>query len=64
MFDLGVAVRQCPLLAVAIVTDLVTRLRAGFGLTTWMQAIGTAQDRPCLPRLIRLSTAAQGLRLR
>jgi len=40
--DLGTTVRQRPLLAVAIVTHLVTRLRAGLGLATWMQTIGAA----------------------
>ena len=29
-------------------------------LAFWMQNIGTAQDRRCLPRLLRLSTVAQG----
>ena len=28
----------------------------------WMQTTGAAQDRDCLPRLFRLSTAAQGRR--
>ena len=38
----SVSVRWRPLLAVAIVTHLVTRLRAGFGLTTWMQTTGAS----------------------
>jgi hypothetical protein len=29
-------------------------------LTTWMQTVGTAQNRPCLHRLLRPSTTAQG----
>ena len=36
----SVNVRWRPPLAVAIVTHLVTRLRAGFGLATWMQTTG------------------------
>jgi len=63
MPDLGaisVSVRWCPLLALAIVTHLVTRLRAGFGLVTWMQNIGTVQDRCCLPSLLRLFTVVLG----
>jgi hypothetical protein len=30
------------------------------GQATWMQNMGTAQDRRCLPRLLCLSTVAQG----
>jgi hypothetical protein len=36
----SVSVRWRPLLALAIVTHLVTRLRADFGLATWMQTTG------------------------
>jgi hypothetical protein len=39
---LSVSVRWRPLLALAIVTHLVTQLRAGFGLATWMQTTGMA----------------------
>jgi hypothetical protein len=39
----SVSVRWRPLLALAIVTHLVTRLWAGFGLATWMQTTGTSQ---------------------
>ncbi len=41
----SVSVRWRPLLAVAIVTHLVTRLRAGFGFTNWMQTTGAPEDR-------------------
>jgi hypothetical protein len=39
---LSVSVRWRPPLAVAIVTQLVTRLRAGSSLTIWMQTTGVA----------------------
>ena len=38
----SVSIRSRPLLALAIVTHLVTRLRAGFGAVTWMQTTSAA----------------------
>src|SRR4029077_17984081 len=68
MPELGTIVRRCPLLAMGVVTHLVTRFRGRFCLTTWMQTNGrpllavkkcslarmrmAAQDGSCAPGLL------------
>ena len=39
---------------------LISRTSGLFVAAFWMQNSGTAQDRRCHPRLVRMSTAAQG----
>lgn len=56
----SVSVRWSPLLVVAIVLTLVTPLRAGFGLTTWMQTTGTSDDWPTSALPVRTVSSSAG----
>ncbi len=55
----SVSVRWRPPLALAIVTHLVTRLRADFGLATWMQTTGAALLAVKRCSLVRMRMSAQ-----